>query len=175
MPCCLVITRRSRAAARGLRFPMRARRGGRDTEGAVCILRSRSAMNVIQALKRSPTFRVSDRREFQCVGSVAAAVEAGLNSSRACLRSADRHAYRRYTCTHRRTQARYKGTEGTEGTEGMQQDADANALTTLCTHGNNCITSGSGSPARARRRLQLSCQSMCVSPRASIGPSLALV
>lgn len=57
--------------------------------------------------------------------------------------------------------------------ESVQQDADADALTTLYAHTNDCITSGSGSLARARRRLQLPCHSKHVPPAAFREPSLA--
>lgn len=83
--------------------------------------------NVIQALKPIPTFRVSDRREFQCVGSVAAAVGAGWSQStrsRACLRSADRHAEK--DMHYRRTQAHTDAVQGHGG--------HAARCTCRCTH-----------------------------------------
>lgn len=135
----------------------------------MCILRSGfNLASVIQALKPIPAFRVSDRREFQCVGSVAAAVGAGLNQpvparvSDLQTRHAERHALQAHTQAHTDAVTRAQGHKGTRARRGhasRMHHAAANALTTLCAH-NNCITSGSGSlaPGTAAATTTCSCR-----------------
>lgn len=108
-----------------------------------------------RALKPIHAFRVSDRREFQCVGSVAAAVGAGLNQTRPARVSdlqTDMHGETCITGAHRRTQTRLQGPGDGETACGSSRMVQVQMHSLLCTH---IITVSpldlAVQPARARR------------------------